>query len=188
MEARTGWSYGQCRHERLEFPFQVEAADGDQVRLQAAVAGFWREIGVRVQIDNVTGLRLRDRQTRETYPGVSTAEAAPTVDGLSGLWRSSQVPRAETRYIGQNTAHWASPEADRLLDRIENSFNRRETEALVAQFSKLFSDELPALPLYYPVEVTAAHKSLVGARPRAVGAPGASANWNCHQWEWTGRQ
>lgn len=188
----AGWRRGSdgvlanAAGERLEFPFRVPVGDTEQVRLQGAVAGFWSEIGVRVRIENATDAQLRDRQFREAFPGASTTDAGPTIASLSRRWHSRQVPRAETRYVGDNAAHWAHLEADRTLDQLDNSFRAEETEALLAQLSKLFSDELPALPLYYTPEATAAHKNLKGGRPRPAGSGQNSWNWSCYQWEWTG--
>src|SRR5207249_5503713 len=123
---------------------------------------------------------------RETFPGVSMTDSGPTIASLSRRWHSGQIPRAENRYVGDNVAHWTNGEADRILEQIDNTFRPQEMERLLADFAKVYSDDLPALPLYYTPEVTASHRYLQGARPRPAGSGQNTWNWSCYQWEWTG--
>lgn len=189
---QAGWRRGSdgalanAPGERFEFPFQVPAGDNEQVRLQGAVAGFWNDIGVRTRIENATDAQLRDRQLRETFPGVTTTDSGPTIASLSRRWHSNQVPRAENRYTGDNAAHWTNPTADRVLEQIDNTFRPQEMERLLVEFARVYSDDLPALPLYNTPEVTAVHKYLKGARPRPAGSGQNTWNWSCYLWEWTG--
>jgi ABC-type transport system substrate-binding protein len=113
-------------------------------------------------------------------------DSGPTVNSLPRRWHSSQIPRAENRYVGDNVAHWSNPGADRLFERMDNTFRTQDMEPLVVDFAKLYSEETPALTLYYTPEVTATHKYLQGARPRPSGSGQNTWNWSCYQWEWTG--
>jgi len=186
----AGWRRGSdgvlanAAGERFEIPFRVPVADNEQVRLQGAVAGFWSDIGVRARVDNASDAQLRDRQLRETYPGIATTDSGPTIASLSRRWHSSNIPRTENRYVGDNAAHWSHPEADRILEQVDRTFRKDEMESLLVQFARLYSEELPALTLYYTPEVTAVHRSLKGARPRATGSGQNTWNWSCYQWEW----
>jgi peptide/nickel transport system substrate-binding protein len=189
---QVGWRRGtdgvlaNAAGERFEFPFQVPAGDNEQVQLQTAIAGFWTDIGVRVILQNATDAQLRDRQLRETLPGVSMTDSGPTIASLSRRWHSSQIPTAENRYVGDNPAHWNNSQADRILERIDNTFRPQDMEPLLVEFAKLYSEEMPALTLFYTPEVTASHKYLQGARPRPAGSGQNTWNWSCYEWEWTG--
>jgi peptide/nickel transport system substrate-binding protein len=189
---QAGWRRGtdntlaNAGGDRFEIPFMVPAGDSEQVQLQTALAGFWSDIGIRVRIENATDAQLRDRQFRETLPGVSMTDSGPTIASLSRRWGSSQVPNAENRYVGDNNAHWNSPQADRILERMENTFRPQDMEPLLVEFARLWSDEVPALSLYYTPEVTATHKYVKGARPRPAGSGQNTWNWSAYQWEWTG--
>jgi peptide/nickel transport system substrate-binding protein len=189
---QAGWRRGtdgvlaNAAGERFELPFRVPAGDGEQVQLQSAVAGFWSEIGVRVRVDNAADAQLRDRQERETFPGVGMVDSGPTVATLSRRWHSKQVPNAANRYVGDNVAHWNNPQADSILEQLDNTFRPVDSERLLVDFAKLYSEEMPALTLYYTPEATAAHKFLQGARPRPSGSGQNTWNWSCYMWEWTG--
>jgi peptide/nickel transport system substrate-binding protein len=189
---QSGWRRGtdgvlaNAAGERLEIPFRVPVGDAEQVRMQGAVAGFWSDIGIRVRVDNATDAQLRDRQERETFPGVSATDSGPTIASLSRRWHTRQIPNQQNRYTGDNVAHWSHPEVDRILGEIDNTFRAQEMERHLVEFSRIFADELPVVPLYYTPEVTAAHKFLKGARPRPAGSGQNTWNWSAYQWEWTG--
>jgi peptide/nickel transport system substrate-binding protein len=105
------------------------------------------------------------------------------VAALIRRWHSSFIPRAENRYLGDNQSQWNNPQADQLLDRIEATFDQTQKNQLLAQLAKLFSDELPCLPIYYQAEPVAVHKSLLNARPRPNSSGQNNTTWDCFQWE-----
>jgi len=58
----------------------------------------------------------------------------------------------------------------------------REVE-LQVEFVKLYTRDLPYLPLYYTPEILAVKKGLIGITPR-IETGGANANtWNIHLWD-----
>jgi peptide/nickel transport system substrate-binding protein len=189
---QAGWRRGpdgalaNAAGERFEFPFRVPVADNEELRIQGAVAGFWKDIGVSTRIENATQQQLRDREWQHTFPGASTTDAGPTLNSLSRRWHSSTIPRAENRYAGSNSAYWSNPNGDRILRQLDNTFRLQDMDPVLADFARVWTDDLPALPLYYTPEVTAAYKYLTGARPRPGGSGQNTWNWSCFKWEWTG--
>ena len=61
-------------------------------------------------------------------------------------WHSSQATGS-----GQNYTGWSNPEADALIEQARRTTDQAQRQALYEQFQAIFADELPALPLYYPV-------------------------------------
>ena len=61
-------------------------------------------------------------------------------------WHSSQSAGS-----GQNYAGWANPDADALMEEARRTTDPNQRRALYADFQAIFGEELPALPLYYPV-------------------------------------
>ena len=53
----------------------------------------------------------------------------------------------------------------------------------MVKFARVFSEDVPALPLYYQVEPVAIHKSLLNARPRPNSSGKHSSNWDCDLWQ-----
>lgn len=170
--------------QRFEILYRALVDDAEQVRIQGAVADFWREVGVRATFDNVPTRVHRDPRTSGTYQGVTATHSGGTVAGLFRRWHSSYAPREETRFIGDNSARWSNPEADRLLEQLEGTIDQPETERLLGQFAKVFTDDLPTLPLFYNIDVVAIHQNLKNAWPRPNSSGPNSSIWGCYQWEW----
>lgn len=61
-------------------------------------------------------------------------------------WHSSQAAGG-----GQNYAGWSNADADGLMEEARRTTDQNQRRALYADFQTIFSEELPALPLYYPV-------------------------------------
>ena len=62
------------------------------------------------------------------------------------LWHSTQIEGG-----GQNYSGWDNAEADTLLEQGRAIVDLEERRGLYAEFQRIFTDELPALLLYYPV-------------------------------------
>lgn len=62
------------------------------------------------------------------------------------LWHSSQATEG-----GQNYGGWENPEADELMQQARVSVDYGVRQQIYAQFQRVFAEDLPALPLYYPV-------------------------------------
>jgi peptide/nickel transport system substrate-binding protein len=187
---QAGWQRGadgiltNAAGERFEVPFRVLPTESEHLRVQGAVASYWKDIGVQVSSDNVAASIFNDRTERANYRGVTLTNPATTLASLYRRWHSSTIPRAETRFVGDNQAAWNHPEADRLLDRIASTIDIRQAEPDLVALAKLFSDELPVLPLYFITEPIAIHRRLKHARPRPNSSQQNSITWSAYQWEW----
>ena len=120
-------------------------------------------------------------------PSFLVTVADKPATNLASLWRrwhSSQIPREATRFIGDNEAEWNNPAADRLLDSVNGTVDLRQMEPHLVDLAKVFSDDLPVLPIYFTVEPVAIHKSLRNARPRPNSSGDHTITWDAYQWEW----
>jgi len=169
--------------ERFDINYRVPVNNQEYLHVQGAMADYWKDVGVRTNFDNVAVSLYNDAEDLAKYRGVSIRGGSTTVAALFRRWHSSFIPRAENRYLGDNQAQWNNPQADQLLDRIEATFDQTKKNQLLAQLAKLFTDELPCLPLYYQAEPVAVHKSLLNARPRPNSSGQNNTTWDCYQWD-----
>lgn len=187
---QAGWQRGSdgvlanAAGERFEISYRVSASDREQQRIQGAVANYWSDVGVRTNLESVAESVASSAQERATYLGVSQQGGGTTIGTLFRRWHSQYVPKAENRYIGDNLASWANPQADELLAQLERSFTLLDTENLLVRLAGVFADDMPALPLYYNPEAVAIHRSLRNARPRPNSSGQHSSTWSAYQWEW----
>ena len=108
-------------------------------------------------------------------------------DNYANRYQSRNIPTEDDRWLGQNFPRWANPEKDRVLDDLFAAKVREPARQadFIVEFNRLFSNDLPILPIRYVVEPTAVRRGLVGPGPK-YGDPGEnSRSWNAHLWEWT---
>ena len=163
------YSHPSAGRLRLE----VKTLEGGQNEAEMAIiADQLRTAGLDVSEAIVPAAAIQDGQVRASFSGVQTTSGGP-LDILS----SKNTPRPENRWQGHNRGSWANPEFDRLIGLFETTLARAERGHYIAQAAKLYSDEVPSIPLYYNVRVVPYVSRLKG--PIAMPPP----LWNVHLWE-----
>ncbi len=144
---------------RNGMPLSVTLATNDDPLRRAAadaVARDLRAVGFRVEV----AVRpwedlLREDLAPKRYQALLLGQWTPTADpdGLRDLWRSDG---------SANLAQWHHPGADDLLARASAATDRAERRAAYAAFQALWAEEVPSVPLYYPVLTWAVRADLQG--------------------------
>jgi len=122
------------------------ATNDDPARRAAAdvVARDLRAVGFRVQVEVKPWAELaRDELAPRKFQAVLLGQWMPTVDpdGLRDLWGADGVA---------NLAGWRNPRADELLLHGAALVDPAARRAAYADFQRLWAEEVPSLPLYYP--------------------------------------
>ena len=127
----------------------VLLANDDPVRSQLIeqISADWRAIGVQAvpQAVSFAGLVSDFLAPRRFDASLVTWSITGDPDPFP-LWHSSQSAEG-----GQNYSGWMNDEADTLIQDARSTIDRGKREALYARFQRLFLEDMPALPLYYPV-------------------------------------
>lgn len=116
---------------------------------------------------------------RSHFPGLFTISIPLGEDTLPSI-NTSGISRPENRWTGRNRGGWSNPDFDRVSDTFRTTLDQQQRVHLIAQMVRIYSEELPTIPLYFnpiPVAHVAALKG-----PQAV-APASAIAWNVHQWE-----
>jgi peptide/nickel transport system substrate-binding protein len=139
----------------------------------------WREAGFEVREVMYGRPQAQDAHLRAIFPGMYHNNQGLGVKTLLDH-SSSAIPGDETRWIGSNRGAWSNPEYDRLADALSTTLSRDERMRHIAQMSRIFSEELPAISVFFAFHHWAHVAALRG--PRLV-APGSAVAWNIHEWE-----
>lgn len=99
--------------------------------------------------------------------------------GGNDLYLSKNIPTKENSYQGQNYPHWRNAKNDELLIKANAAFSEKERKPLYAEQQKIFSDELPTLPLYQRINIAAAKAKLQNFKPTPTMTP---PTWNIQEW------
>lgn len=121
--------------------------DPTRQRLDQAISAAWRAIGVEAapQAVTFTGLVSDFIYPRHYDAAILSWDLSGDPDPYP-LWHSTQAADQ-----GQNYSGWANEQADQLMERARVVVDVEQRKAIYQQFQELFAEELPALPLYYPV-------------------------------------
>lgn len=149
---------------------------GNDQKMIAALATAWSTIGVKAAPQTVT------------LPGLAsdfllprTFDAALVHWDLSGdpdpypLWHSTQST------TGQNYAGWESRAADEVIEQARAITDRELRRGYYAQFQRTFTEDVPALLLYYPIYTYGVRNKIHEVQMGPLNAPGdrfrSIANW-----------
>jgi peptide/nickel transport system substrate-binding protein len=163
---------------RLAFGLTTTSSSQNEAELSILGAG-WRQLGFEVTESILPVAQSQDGQTRASFPGLYTFSTPLGEDTLAAE-TTIGIPRPDNRWTGNNRGAWSNPEFDRLSDAFSTTLDQTQRLELVAQMVRIFSDEVPALPLYFnPIPV--AH--LAALKGPANVAPASAIAWNVYQWE-----
>jgi peptide/nickel transport system substrate-binding protein len=183
----AGWTAGPdgaLRHATEGRPYRTTlwTTPGGEQEI-AAIAAYWRQVGVEVEENTVSPAQTRDNEFRASFPGWET-----TASFGDSILNFLQGPAAspQTRWTG-NRAGYDDPQMQRLLATYYASL----TDTAEAQAAKALSDqvaaELPILPIYYEADHLTVRKGIAALSDSAGGA-GAGALYgtftrNAHLWD-----
>lgn len=148
--------------ERLSITLMTTAGNKIRETVQTYLQNQWKAVGVEILIKNEParvffGETLRDRSYKgmAMYAWVSTPESSPR-----SQFHSSQIPTAANNFSGQNKTGWKNAKVDELIPKIEAEFDPQKRAALGWQFVKLYTEDVPVIPLYYRSDVAVIPTSL----------------------------
>jgi peptide/nickel transport system substrate-binding protein len=170
------------RGDRFSVEFR-STTRADQEQLQAAIAGYLKTVGIETQINNITERQASSVEFRNRWPGLHIASHNIQAEDWKDRFHTSSIPSEANNWVGNNVAQWRNPAKDRVVDQFFDELQPQRQEQLMVEYLKLFSEELPHLPLKYNAEVTS-FRSIVKNVPVRVESGGENARtWNVHLWE-----
>lgn len=144
----------------VEFSFKLIYPDSEQHRAIAeAIQNNWRALDIQVELeavpyDRLVAERLDSRNFQAALVDLNLTQS-PDPDPYP-FWDQVQATG------GQNYTQWDNRIASEYLETARITLDVSERARLYRNFQVLFSDELPALPLYYPVYSYAVDEQVQG--------------------------
>ena len=78
------------------------------------------------------------------------------------LYMCEQIPSEENAWSGQNETGYCNPEYDKYANQVLQTINRADRLPPLYEVQRIFSDELPVLPLFLRLKVAATRPEVVG--------------------------
>ncbi len=121
----------------------------------------WRAIGIRLELEAVSYEQLiYERLANRTYQAALVEinlSRSPDPDPYP-FWHQSEATG------GQNYTGWNNRAASEYLEQARINPDPQERRRLYRNFQVVFAEELPALPLYYPVYTYGVSKQVQGVQ------------------------
>lgn len=172
-------TYASASQGRFSTEVKVNA-NRDYEAEMSALGNGWRQVGFDVK-EGVNPIALsQNNEARATYTGMFSFNTNVGENAAVSL-STANMARAERNWQGSNRGGYANPEYDRLLDSLSTALEPSERIRLLTQAVRIYSDDLPAISLFFPAQPWIYVSGISG--PGLV--PGeANMSWNIHDWTW----
>lgn len=179
----AGWTPGpdgirrNAAGERLSLEFMTTAGNRAREQVQQVLQGMWRQAGIEARIRNepprvffAETLSRRRFQGLALFAWISAPESVPR----SSL-HSDEIPREERNWSGQNYGAFRNAEMDVLTHTIPEELDRERRREMWRRLQAIYTEELPAIPLWFRADAHVWPTWLDGVRP--TGHLNASPLW-----------
>ncbi|MBL7543622.1 MAG: peptide ABC transporter substrate-binding protein [Bdellovibrionaceae bacterium] len=155
MLEEAGWKAGPDGYrvkdgKKLSLTFMTTAGNKIREAVQVYLQNQWKQVGVEVVIKNEPGRIFFGETAKKRkfdmamYAWVSTTEKNPR-----STQHSEMIPTEKNGWSGQNQPGWRNARMDKLIEDMDLEFNSKKRGELAAEMLKLYTADLPVLPLYY---------------------------------------
>jgi ABC-type transport system substrate-binding protein len=138
----------------------------------------WGRLGVQIEPKILPAVQVRDNTARNTFPDLYTTSTGVREAQLD-IFSTASIGTPANRWAGSNRGGWSSPEFERYWTGFNTTLERTERTRQVVELSKVVSDQIPGLPLYFNIGVVAFTSNLKGPE---IGTPESLLYGNLHEW------
>jgi len=169
--------------DKMILDFRTTAGDATREMVQQIIAQQWAEVGIQVDINNMTAGALFDPPhfyRREWPHMIMFAWSSFPTSLPNTLWHKDNIPRPENNWEGQNVAGWYNEEASEIIDEMMNEMDPDRRRDLNTSLLQLWTYEIPSLPLFFRVDAAFWQTNVTGIQPTGSADPDT---WNVHEWD-----
>ncbi len=177
--AEAGWTPGPdgiLRNAQGErFSVTIVTTAGNRVRedVEQILQSQWRKVGVELKISNQPARVLFGETTRHReFEMAMYAWSQAPIAGCETLYTTDNIPSPQNAYNGQNSPGFSNPEMDKLCHAISTELDQAKRVAMLKRTQTVLAEEMPVLPLYFRVDVSAVKNGLQNWRPTGLGPGG----------------
>ncbi len=189
--AEAGFTMGpdgimrDSKGQRFEMSVMTTAGNAVREQVEQIMKESMRAVGIDLKIDNRPAGVLFGQTTRQRqFPHmVMYAWVMSPLTLPHSFWNADQIPTPQNNWEGSNYPGWRNAENDKLNNEILQEIDATKRVALLKKQQEIWADELPAIPLYFRLQLNTASKKLANVKP--AGLSGTYVNWNSQEWAWT---
>lgn len=186
----AGWSPGpdgilrNAAGKRFHIEISTTADNRMREHVQRIMQRNLRDVGIELTIRNFPAkVFLGEITSRRRFAALALYAwiLSPTVD-CDQLYTSDGVPSEANGWAGQNYPGYRNAEMDKICKSAAHEVDEAKRNNLLGKSARIFSRDLPALPLYMWASVAAAKPTLGNFAAVRLGT--TYETWNAHKWYW----
>lgn len=187
----AGWEPGtngiRRNSDGKELRLVLMTTSGDKLRekVQQIIRSDWRKAGIEVTLRNQPAkVFFSDTVRYRKFPHLAMYSWVlnPSSDG-ENVWTIKNIPSEKNNWQGQNTSGFVHEEISRLNHLIPATIDKRKRFELFQKEQEIWTEELPAIPLYFHVEVSVTNPRFLNWKPTGTNTP---VTWNAEKWRFAG--
>jgi peptide/nickel transport system substrate-binding protein len=188
----AGWKLTQVGSENIRcyngdpkkpFMFEIKTTSEQEFRVKniEQMQKMWARVGLKIVTKPVPAKELFGQSlTRHEWQIVEFAWVSNPIRPNANLFMSNQIPTADNFWQGQNIGGWpSSKEHDELCNMMTMELPEAKLQEVYDRQSKIWTEELPALPLFNRYDVDVCPIDLENFKPTGSQV---TANWNSAWW------
>jgi len=138
----------------------------------------WLRMGIEITPVLLPAVQVRNNEVRNTFPDMYITSTG-VYEAALNIFSSSEIGTAGNRWAGANRNGWNNPEVERLWNAFNTTLDRGQRNQDIVQMSKIISDEVPSLPIYFNISPIGHVSTLHGPN---MGTTESLEFWNIHEW------
>jgi peptide/nickel transport system substrate-binding protein len=170
---QAGWRMGpdgvriNGKGEPLALDLMTTAGNRSRELVEQVLQAQWKAVGIRTIIRNQPArVFFGDTMVRRRFHGLAMFAWMSAPENVPrSILHSTEIPRPENGFSGENFGGFSNPEVDALLDKIEITVDREKRKALWFRLQEIYADRLPAIPLFFRADAYILPKWLKGVVP-----------------------
>lgn len=143
-----------------------------------AVARYWKDLGLDVEVEVMSAERARDLEARALYPAFFFIVRGLRIDRPDQNFTRRTIPLPDNRYVGGNTGRFGSAEMDGFIDSYVKTIPFSDRMTALGNLVHQQTDQVQMLPLFYS---GAAH--VIGSNRLHNVLGGGAQAWNAYLWD-----
>lgn len=168
---QAGWKMGPDSYrykdgKKLSLTIMTTAGNKNRETVQVYLQDQWKQIGVELLIKNEPArvffgetLKKRNYESMAMFAWVSSPESTPRSN-----FYSKSIPTEKNGWSGQNNPGWVNLKVDKIIDQLDVEFNAENRKKLAWELQKIYTDEVPVIPMFYRPDISVNPKNLKNFR------------------------
>ncbi|MBM2811304.1 MAG: hypothetical protein HW416_2063 [Chloroflexi bacterium] len=184
--ADSGWRSGadgrivNAAMERVEIPLRTSVQYPHEASI---VADYWRRIGLDVSEEITSAALTQNNEHKAKFPMIDVSGRGFN-EAVLQYFDSRLVAGPENRWGAANVPGYANSDFDRVVDRLARSFDGQEQGQLLRQAAEILAMDLPVLPTYFAVWMTAVRNPVQALHEDyAATVQSSGVARNAHLWD-----